>query len=100
MYLAIDAEDADLPIAIRRDPVMVVAKCARGQQMFTAILDPPHWMVEFQRQSGQDDLLGIQSRLGPKPPPTSGATTLMRRSSIPRISPSATRTVCGVWVEA
>ena len=34
--------------------------------MFTAILDPPHRMVEFQRQSGQDDLLGIQSCLGPK----------------------------------
>lgn len=64
--LAIDVEDVALPIAIRGDPVMMVARMRAGQQMFTAILDPPHGMLEFQRQSGQDDLLGIQSCIGSK----------------------------------
>ena len=64
--LAIDAEDVTLPIGIRRDPVMMVARMRAGQQMFVAILDPAHGMVEFQRQRGQDDLLGIQPRLGSK----------------------------------
>ena len=43
---------------------MMIAGMGAGQQMFVAILDPAHRMVEFQRQRGEDDLFRIQPRLG------------------------------------
>ena len=80
---------------------MVVAGMRRGQQMLVAILDPAHRVVEFEGQRGEDDLLRIEPRLRAEPAADIGrddAQLVERRR--PRISPIATRTVCGVWVEA
>src|SRR5262249_40172175 len=65
-YLAIDAENAALPIGVSRDPVMMVAGMGAGQEMFVALLDPPHRVTELQRQRSEHDFLGVQPRLGPE----------------------------------
>ena len=98
--LGVDAEDAPAPVGIGGDPVVVVAGMGGGEQMLVAILDPAHRMIELERQRGDRVSSGESRAFGPKPPPTSGATTRMQRSSMPSISASATRMVCGVWVEA
>ena len=42
----------------------MIAGMGAGQQMFVAILDPAHRMVELQGERGQDDLFRIEPRLG------------------------------------
>ncbi len=62
--LAIDAEDVAVPVGIGGDAVMMIAGMGGGQQMFVAVLDPAHRVVELQRQRREDDLFRIQPRLG------------------------------------
>ena len=43
---------------------MVIAGVRAGQQVFVAVLDPAHRLIELQRQCREDDLFRIQPRLG------------------------------------
>ena len=42
---------------------------------------------------------GVTGILPPKPPPTSGATTRTFCSSMPSVSASIVRRMCGIWVD-
>ncbi len=58
--LAIDAEDLALPIGVGRHPIMMIASVSAGQQMFVALLNPAHRVIELKRQRREYDFLGIE----------------------------------------
>ena len=97
--LAIDAEDLALPVGIGRYPIMMIAGVSAGQQRFVALLDPAHRVIQLERQRGEDDFLGIEPGLWPEFTTHIGRDDWIQHSSSPRISPSATRIMCGAAAE-
>src|ERR1700759_4345027 len=65
--VAINATQLALRVSISGDAILVLAAMCAGQQMFVATFNPAQWVVEFQRQCGEDDFFRIQPRLGAKP---------------------------------
>ena len=45
---------------------MMIAGVSAGQQMFVALLDPAHRVIQLKRQRGEYDFLGIEPGLWPK----------------------------------
>ena len=97
-----------LPVGIGRYPIMMIAGVSAGQQMFVALLNPAHRVIELKRQRREYDFLGIEPGLWSKSTTHIGRddsdTTLLEPENFaPRareFHPSATRSVCGVCVEA